>query len=119
MDFAQNTKILPIKMKRKFICTKHQHDNKPYCRWGNLDEKSWIDGETPIEDFGMFILLDEEISTESADRLFMAFICHNEGEEPEVSDNPKDFEILARPVLAPPLLTSKEKVIFDKLLSEE
>lgn len=75
-------------MKRKFICTTSLYNyKKPYCRWAKIDRNGWIDGETPIEDCGAFMILDEEISQDSADRIFMALWGAAEGEEPKVGDH--------------------------------
>lgn len=66
-------------MKKRFICTAPlNHYRKPSCRWEKIDDKGWIDGETPIEDLGMFLILEEEISPASAEKLFFALLQMDE-----------------------------------------
>lgn len=103
-------------MKKKFICTQSHYGSKPaICRWAMLDEKGWIDGETPIEDCGMFLILDKEISPESAARLFIALLGHVEGERPEVKQEITKHDQLFRSVYLPGLLTPEEFEIFQEL----
>lgn len=104
-------------MTRKFICTSNSYRYTPaFCRWENLDEKGWINGETPIEDCGMYLVLDEEINSESADRIFLALLGHAEGQLPEIKNEITKDDELYHPMYSPQLLTEKENLIFLKLI---
>ena len=101
----------------KFICTSPLNaTQEPSCRWENITDDGYI-GDTPIEDFGMFLVLDEEISSKSASRLFIALLGHQEGEEPEVKDEITRDDELYRPVYMPQLLTPDDFKIYQKLIS--
>lgn len=103
-------------MEKKFICTRSHIGSQPsQVRWAHIDDRGWVDGETPIEDFGMFMILDVEISSESADRLFIALLAHREGQLPEVRKEVTREDELFRSVYAPPLLTEEEFEIFQTL----
>jgi hypothetical protein len=79
----------------KFLCFSPVNRYAPaLCRWVNIDSKGFIDGETPVEDFGMFLLLDSPIASESADRLFSALIAYREGEN-AVSLNSEEAELFS------------------------
>lgn len=79
----------------KFLCSSPVNRYVPaICRWVKIDPKGFIDGETPIEDFGMFILLDSPIESDSADRLFSALIAHSNGDS-IASLNSEEAELFA------------------------
>jgi hypothetical protein len=82
-----------------------------------LDDRGWVDGETPIEDFGMFLILDEEISSESAKRIFMALLGRAEGETPEVVAEITKDDTLSRSAYLPTQLLEHEYRIFQHLTS--
>ena len=82
-------------MKRKFLSTTtiNRH-TEPNCRWVNVDDKGWIDGETPVEDFGMFFFSDIECTPSEAMEVFFALMIEGEGEfdyrgDP-ITDKPED-----------------------------
>lgn len=104
-------------MTRKFICTSNSCWYTPsFCRWANLDKNRWIDGETPIEDCGMYLILDEEIDSKSADRIFLALLGHAEGQSPEIKNEITRDDELFRSMYSPQLLTEKENRIFLELI---
>jgi len=66
---------------KKFLCTASVDRYTPvHCRWVEIDSRGFIDGETPVEDYGMYLLLDKPISSDSAEKLFLALIGRGEGE---------------------------------------
>ena len=102
---------------RKFICTQSMNGSRPaICRWAELDDKGWIDGETPIEDCGMYMVLDREITPHSAGRVFIALLGHAENEEPEVKETVTREEWLSRSICKPALLTTEEHEVYKELL---
>lgn len=108
------------KMTRKFLCIQSHYGSKgAFVQWCDIDDKGFVGGETPVEDFGMFLLLDEEISKESAARLFIALLGHSEGEEPEIKDIITDDDRLFRSVLSAALLTREEYEIYLNLISDQ
>jgi hypothetical protein len=82
-------------MKRKFLATTTVNRyTEPDCRWVNIDEKGWVDGETPIEDFGMFFFSEIECTPSEAMEVFLALMLESEGDfdyrgEP-ITDKPED-----------------------------
>tara|TARA_R110001599_G_scaffold350109_1_gene579649 strand:- start:55 stop:351 length:297 start_codon:yes stop_codon:yes gene_type:complete len=82
-------------MKRKFLSTTtiNRH-TKPNCRWVNVDDKGWIEGETPAEDFGMFFFSDIECTPSEAMEVFFALMIEGEGELDykgnPITDKPED-----------------------------
>lgn len=65
---------------RKFLVT-HQGSgyNDPICRWVDIDSFGRVEGETPIEDFGTWILLEEEITPKEGFELILALLLQSEG----------------------------------------
>tara|TARA_B110000305_G_scaffold22617_1_gene20681 strand:- start:1198 stop:1521 length:324 start_codon:yes stop_codon:yes gene_type:complete len=82
-------------MKRRFLSTSNAYRyTEPRCRWVNVDEKNWVDGETPVEDFGMFFFSDIECTPSEAMEVFFALMIEGEGEfdyrgDP-ITDKPED-----------------------------
>jgi hypothetical protein len=82
-------------MKNKFLCTTNANRyNAPACRWVKIDERNCIEGETPVEDFGMYFLTEIECTPEEAMQVFYALMIEEEGEfdyrgDP-VTDKPED-----------------------------
>lgn len=96
-------------MKRKFLCTTTlNHYTKPSCRWVNVDDKGWIEGETPVEDFGMFFFSEIECSSSEANEVFYALMIKSEGgfdyKGDPITDKPEDE-----------LKTEKSKSIYASL----
>lgn len=106
-------------MNRKFLAIQSLSGSRGASAvgWVQIDFRGWVDGETPVEDYGMFLLLDEEISGESAGRLFAALMGHDEGEAPEVKEEITRDDKLFRSVHAPQLLTPEEFRIFSYLVN--
>lgn len=103
---------------KRFICTcSLTVSSSANCRWIDIDDKGRIEGETPIEDFGMFLILDEEISTHSAGRIFIALLSISEGEEPEIKEDITEDDRLSRPLYFPCLVTPEDLRIINQLLS--
>jgi len=82
-------------MKRKFLSTTtiNRH-TEPNCRWVNVDDKGWIEGETPVEDFGMFFFSDIKCTPSEAMEVFYSLMLEDEGEfdyygDP-ITDKPED-----------------------------
>ena len=68
-------------MKRKFLCTTtHNRYTQPICLWVNVDEKNYIEGTTPVEDFGMYFFSDIECTPSEAMEVFFALMIESEGE---------------------------------------
>lgn len=64
---------------KRFICTLPLNQTaETYCRWAMIDESGFVDGETPIEDFGMFLILDEEVTSKEAFNILVAIIQSRE-----------------------------------------
>lgn len=82
-------------MERRFLATSNAYRyTEPRCRWVNVDENNWIDGETPVEDFGMFFFSDIECNSSEAMEVFFALMIEGEGEfdyrgDP-ITDKPED-----------------------------
>jgi hypothetical protein len=80
---------------RKFLCTASAQRYTPaICRWVEIDSRGFIDGETPVEDYGMYLLLEEPISPDSADKLFLALIGIGEGEADLSALNADELQLL-------------------------
>jgi hypothetical protein len=80
---------------KKFLCTASANHYTPaFCRWVEIDSKGFVDGETPVEDFGMYLLLDKPISSDSAEKLFLALIGHGEGEADLSALNADELQLL-------------------------
>lgn len=110
---------------KKFLCISSLYRYTPAsCWWTNINtENNYVIGEdgeeTPVEDFGMFLILDEEVSSKSADRIFLALMGHAEGENPLVEDKNEDevYKLNHSSVLpAPTILTRKEFGIFESVI---
>lgn len=104
-------------MRRVFLCTSNLYRLNSSVRWANIDDRGWVNGETPVEDFGMWFLVDHEISEESASRIFLALIGRQEGEEPVVGSLSND-ERLRRSHLLPTLLEPAEFEIYTSLIAD-
>lgn len=104
---------------KKFICTSpHNTSAGASCFWGDISDTGYVDG-TPIEDLGMFFIIDEEITPKSADRIFIALLGDAEGEAPEVKEEITRDDELFRPLYMPHLLTPKEFEIFKILIDND
>jgi len=83
-------------MKRKFLATTTaSRYTEPDCQWVNIDDKGWVNGETPVEDFGLFFLSNIECTPSEAMEVFLALMLESEGEldyrgEP-ITDKPEDY----------------------------
>jgi hypothetical protein len=81
---------------KKFLATASANNcSAPSVRWVDIDENNYVDGEIPVEDFGMFLLLDEEVTANEAIELFLALIRADEGDydyrgRPQ-DDKPEDY----------------------------
>jgi hypothetical protein len=81
---------------KKFLATMPTNRYvEPSVRWVDIDENNYVDGETPVEDFGMFLLLDEEVTANEATELFLALIRADDGDydyrgRPQ-DDKPEDY----------------------------
>lgn len=98
-------------MKRKFLATTTiNRYTEPNCRWVNVDENGLIDGETPVEDFGMFFFSDIECTPSEAMEVFYALMIDEEGE----------FDYKGDPIKEKPedeLKSEKSKAIYSALHS--
>ena len=99
-------------MKSKFLCnTTINHYSEPTCRWVKIDDKGYVDGETPVEDFGMFFLSDIECTPSEAMQVFFALMIEAEGQ----------FDYRGDPVADKPeseLKTEAARAIYESLLAK-
>jgi hypothetical protein len=72
-----------VQAEKVFLCTmNHSRYTPPHCRWVEIDDRGWVDSKTPVEDFGMYLILDHEITPNEAFEKFMGLLEeHEEGEE--------------------------------------
>lgn len=104
---------------RKYLAFQSLNSSRPASGfWCDIDARGWVEGETPVEDYGMFMLLDQEVSPEAAGRLFGALMGHAEGEAPEVRETFTREDYFARPVTMPQVLLPDEFAIFQTLIAE-
>jgi hypothetical protein len=77
-------KAKDLTMTRQFVCTMSaDRYQKPHCRWADVSDDGWVDdgwgdGGTPIEDFGMYYVLNEEISSDEVFQFFLKKIAERE-----------------------------------------
>ena len=82
-------------MNKKFLCTTTvSRYTEPTCRWVNIDNNGYVEGDTPVEDFGMYFLSDIECTPSEAMQVFFALMLESEGEvdyrgDP-ITDKPED-----------------------------
>jgi hypothetical protein len=64
-----------------FLCTMPQGRTEPYCRLAVITDDGYVNGETPVEDFGMYFMLDFELGiTATPDQAFNIFLALMEGD---------------------------------------
>lgn len=103
---------------RVFLCTQSHYGSRgASVRWATLDDRGWVDGETPVEDFGMWFITNREISVKAAERIFLALLGHDENEEPVVG-HLSDDERLFRSHYLPTLLEPDEFEIYKQLIDK-
>lgn len=103
--------------RKKFIATAPvDRYRKPFCRWAKLDNNDFVvsEDDTPIEDYGMFLILNEEVTSEEANNIFMALMGAQEGEEPELGPPHENFWVGLH---SPHRLSEKEMRIYQELTS--
>lgn len=82
-----------------------------------MDENNFVNGETPVEDYGMWFVVPKGCKLESesaASRVVLALVAHKEGEEP-VEGSMSESDRLFRSHLLPVLLEKEEMEIYKKL----
>ncbi len=82
---------------RKFLATCNTWGTSvanPICRWVDIDEENQVDGQTWLGDFGMYLVLDEEVTPKEASELFFALLTQAEGSHDyrgdPITDKPTD-----------------------------
>lgn len=55
--------------------------SEPYCRLATITDNGYVNGETPVEDFGMYFMLDFDLGiTATQDQAFNIFLTLIEGD---------------------------------------
>lgn len=65
-------------MRRVFLCWGSHYSSRYGGFWCNVDEHNYTEEGTPVEDYGMFALLEEEIDKELIPKLFDALFENDE-----------------------------------------
>lgn len=64
---------------KKFLSTMPlERYQTPHCRWVEIDDNNFVNGETPVEDFGCFWITDHEVTPDEAFKFFMEKIAERE-----------------------------------------
>lgn len=80
--------IAPDAGTRRFLCTMEHGRTDPRCRWARIDDQGLVtdadNDQVPIEDFGMWMLLDHEITPDEAFERILGLLARADAHLPSV-----------------------------------